>query len=164
MLSHVKKWLAAGLLVLGLWPQTAGADGEDLDQLIKGTWAMFLRGNTATVNSNGVPVGTPVVAIATVTFDGQGGCSSVDQIILDGAFIPERDAFRSTEEPGGACSYEVDPSGYGFFDVTFPAAGETNVTFVLTDRHELHFITTNPTLGIFGGGVMRRQNASFDPQ
>ncbi|NNF65938.1 MAG: hypothetical protein HKM98_00350 [Gammaproteobacteria bacterium] len=128
------------------------AHAGDSNKSIKGTWSLFVQGST-TMSSPLAPSGTPLVAIATVTFDGEGGCSSIDQIILGGVYIPSRDGFRNTAE-GGDCVYQVNEDGTGFFDVTFSGAGPTTVTFVLAGKNEISFIANNESLGIFGGGKM----------
>jgi hypothetical protein len=147
-----------GVLAVGA---SNSAQGEPKDKTIRGTWALAVSGFTdgTGTDSTGalVPAGVPLYAIATVTFDGKGGCSSKDQIVLGGTYIPSRFGFRSTD-PGGSCTYQVNADGTGYFDVEFPGAGTTTVTFVLSDKESLRFIAQNSTLGIFGGGEMKRQD------
>jgi hypothetical protein len=148
--------VALVFLMLTTSPGFADAEGDRrLTRQMKGVWSLFVHG-TAAAGSVLAPGGTALWAVATITFDGKGGCSSIDQIVIDGQFVPARDAFRSTE-PGGSCTYVVNGDGTGFFDVVFPDAGPTNVTFVLTDRDTLSFIANNGSLGIYGGGEMKRQ-------
>lgn len=143
----------AGLIGLGF---ALSAQAGNDNNSIKGKWSLFVQGNT-TGMSPLAPAGTPLIAVATVTFDGDGNCESIDQIILNGQYIPSRDGFRSTE-PDGGCVYQVNEDGTGFFDVSFPGAGPTTVTFVLAGKDELSFIANNESLGIFGGGKMRKMN------
>jgi hypothetical protein len=148
--------LLAGALALFavLWPQLANSNGPFDDKFLRGTWTLFVRGYV--VQGASEFPGTDLVAVATVTFDGRGGCESKDQIVVGGQFVPSRSEFRSTEE-GGSCTYGVQADGTGFFDVTFPQSPVTNVTFVVVDRDRLKFIANNEGLGIFGGGDMERQ-------
>lgn len=139
------------ILILG---SGIGAQAGNPDKSIKGTWSLFVQGS-ATAVSPLAPGGTPLVAIATVTFDGKGNCSSIDQIIIGGQYVPSRDGFRSSE-PDGACDYQVNENGTGFFNLSFPGAGPTTVTFVVGGHDEISFIANNESLGIFGGGTMKK--------
>ncbi len=125
---------------------------------IAGTWALFVQGSTSA--GGPAPAGTPLAAIATVTFADDGTCSSTDQLVVGGAFVPARDGFRSTDN-GGSCNYSLNDDGTGQFSVTFPALGNipeapTEVTFVRDSNNTLNFIAANSGVGIFGGGEMRR--------
>lgn len=150
----IKIWLTLVLSMMVPYAMAGAEDGSKRfsDNSMKGTWALAVRGETAS-GSFLAPPGTALVAVATVTFDGRGNCSSIDQIIIGGLFIPSRDDFRETD----VCTYSVNPDGTGFFDVVFDGAGPTNVTFVLEDNKSLHFIANNEILGIFGGGTMHKQ-------
>lgn len=135
---------------------SAQAGGFD-ERTIRGDWVLSVEGRTTAASVFPSLTGTTLFAIATFSFDGEGGCASRDQIVLDGDFIPSRDGFRETAEAGGACVYSVNPDGTGFFDVTFPGAPATLVTFVIVDRDRIQFIANNAGLGIYGGGELRRQ-------
>ena len=104
------------------------------------------------------PGDTPLFAVATVTFDGNGGCESRDRIVIGNQDIPAADpnspaGFREATE----CTYAVEPDGTGSFTVIFPDAGATVATFVIRNRRELFFIANNTELGVYGGGTMKRR-------
>lgn len=155
------RFITAGVFV-GLVFFTSIAQGAKPfnERSIAGIWALSVDGF---VSGQGVlpGAGTPIFAIATVTFDGQGGCESVDQLVVGGARIP---ADPSGVRVASACTYEVSTDGLGFFDVTFPALPAFNLpettttaSFVIRDRKTMHFIAENAELGIYGGGVLERQ-------
>ena len=137
------------------------------ERTIRGTWTLFVQGFVSAPEGLGpFPAGTPLVAIATVTFDGRGGCRSIDQLVVGGVRIPaDPEEFRDTGEDG--CTYVVNPDGTGFFQVTFPAQqvddgaeipeSTTTASFVIQNRSRMHFIADNTEIGIFGGGEMQRQ-------
>jgi len=109
--------------------------------------ALFGEGHAGDDNLS-VPSGTPLFAVATVTFDGRGGCESRDRIVIGNQDIPEEDpnapdGFREATD----CIYAVEPDGTGSFTVTFPDAGPTVAIFVIRNRRELSIspITSSST-------------------
>lgn len=153
----MQKLRVSVLFVALVLASAADAAGRFDNRTLKGVWSLFVQGH---VTDTSPFTGTDLVAVATIWFDGHGRCQSKDQIVVDGVFVPGRNTFRNTRDPGGECIYAVNPDGTGFFNVTFPGAPVTNVTFVITDRSRVHFVASNGGLGIFGGGVIERQRRS----
>lgn len=136
----------------------SGASSADLASAADNFSDRTLRGTAGEDNALTVPGDTPLFAVATVTFDGRGGCESRDRIVIDNQDIPDadpnsQDGFREAT----ACTYAVEPDGTGSFTVTFPDAGPTVATFVIRNRRELFFIANNTVLGVYGGGTMKRR-------
>ena len=128
------------------------------DRTLRGTWALFVEGHSGPTSPPALPSETPLFAVATVTFDGRGGCESRDRIVIANQEIPPGDpiapeGFREAV----SCSYAVEPDGTGSFTVTFLDAGPTVATFVIRNRRELFFIANNTELGVYGGGTMKRR-------
>lgn len=159
------RWTAAAAAaLLGVVAAGQPAEAAGFSQrTLKGVWTLFVAGFVSEDTRLPFPGGTPLFAVATVTFDGRGRCSSIDQLVVGGVRIPaEPDRFRRSSD----CSYTVSRDGTGFFRVTFPAqaapggeipASTTTASFVIQNRGRLHFIADNAGLGIHGGGEMQRQ-------
>jgi hypothetical protein len=128
------------------------------NQSIRGTFTLFVEGRAAPGNLFDLVEGTPLYAIATVSFDGAGNCQSKDRIVARGRDLPEGPPL--VLRVASACTYSVEPDGFGTFAVTFdePVPTVTTTTFIITNRNEIQFIANNPELGIYGGGVLRRQS------
>lgn len=150
--------VAATLTALILAPQASAQNFSE--KTIRGTFSLFVEGRTALENELLLPEGTPLFAVATVTFDGFGNCESKDRIVAGGADVPNPDpADPLVLREASACTYSVQPDGFGTFAVTFdePEPTTTTTTFIITNRSEIQFIANNPVLGIYGGGVLKRQ-------
>lgn len=151
---------AASILTALVVSAPASADREFDERSIRGTWALSVEGYVAEGLINQLfEQGTPLFAIARVIFDGEGGCRSDDQLVIGDTAIPADPRERRIAI---ACTYEVQPDGYGFFDVTFENEGGggstvTTARFIIEDRERMSFIADNDELGIFGGGTLVRQ-------
>lgn len=147
--------VAAALTLLMLMPEASAKNFSE--KTIRGTFSLFVEGRTAPDNGLGVDEGTALFAVATVTFDGFGNCQSKDRIVINGIDVPDDDPVVLRE--ASACTYSVEPDGFGTFAVTFdePVLTTTTTTFIITNRNEIQFIANNPELGIYGGGVLKRQ-------
>lgn len=137
---------------------------EFSERTVRGTFTLSVQGHAAPGNVLGLVEGTPLFAIATVTFDGNGQCSSSDKIVVRGQTIPDLpevsvETSALALRDSSACTYRVEPSGFGTFSVTFdePVPTTTTTTFVITDRDEIQLIANNTELGIYGLGVLERQ-------
>jgi hypothetical protein len=148
--------VATSLAALMLAPPAAATDFSA--QSIRGTFTLFVEGRAAPGNLFDLVEGTPLFAIATVTFDGFGNCQSKDRIVARGRDLPEGPPLILRE--ASACTYSVQRDGFGTFAVTFdePVPTVTTTTFIITNRNEIQFIANNPDLGIYGGGVLKRQS------
>lgn len=147
--------LLASWLILGPGVAQAQFDNEDLED----GWVLSGSG-TITAEGLPFPVGTPLWTVGLVTFDGEGGCTAIDQLNIGGTIFPAPDSFRTTEGDG-SCTYTVNPDGTGFLASTFgpsqPLPGTIEITFVLINDEVLRFITTN-TPGFSGRGFFEKQD------
>jgi len=159
MHSRLKRLGAAAILVAGASSVNLASAADNFsDRTLRGTWALFVQGHSGPATPPALPSETPLFAIATVTFDGAGGCESRDRIVIGNQDIPDADpnspdGFREATD----CTYAVEPDGTGSFTVTFQDAGPTVATFVIRNRRELFFIASNTVLGVYGGGTMKRR-------
>jgi hypothetical protein len=147
-------FLATSLAAVTSAPPAAATGFSD--QSIRGTFTLFVEGRAAPRNLLDLVEGTPLFAVATVTFDGHGNCRSADRIVIRGRDLPEGPPLLL--RVASACTYSVQPDGFGTFAVTFDET-VTTTTFIITNRNEIHFIANNPELGIYGGGVLKRQSS-----
>lgn len=154
--------MAAALLASVAGPASAAKQFND--RSIRGTWALSIEGFVGQGLINGAfAEGTPLFAIGRVIFDGRGGCRSDDQIVAADSAIP---ADPSERRVATACTYEVQPDGYGVFFVTFenldgPGETVTTARFIIETARRISVIADNDELGIFGGGTLFRQSASI---
>lgn len=152
-------WCAPATMALvsvAVAPQASASTFDE--QSIRGTFALFVEGRVAPGNAFDLVEGTPLFAVATVQFDGFGRCNSKDRIVVRGQDLPEGDPLIL--RTASACEYSVEPDGFGTFAVTFeePEPTVTTTTFIIVNPDEIRFIANNPDLGIYGGGVLRRQS------
>jgi len=154
-----KRSLSAALTVLGFAALAGPVAAQNFDdRSIRGTWALAVEGFVAEGSVLGPP--TELFAIGRVIFDGEGGCESDDQIVVGNVAIPED---PGDQRVATRCEYEVQPNGYGFFEVTFDNEGGggatvTTARFIIEAKKKLSFIADNEELGIFGGGTLVRQS------
>ena len=117
----------------------AHAGSEFTDESIEGVWGFSAAG---TIVPPALPAATPAVAVGTMTFDGDQGCSISDTINIGGNVM-----YRTSAQ----CTYAVNADGTGSISAFFAGdPGPTPLDFVIVnDEEELRFIRSD--LGIASG-------------
>ena len=93
MQCHLKRLGAAAILIAGATSVNLASATDDFsDRTLRGTWALFVQGHSGPATPPALPSETPLFAIATVTFDGAGGCESRDRIVIGNRDVPNDDS------------------------------------------------------------------------